>query len=141
MRSPYFKLKVCMEYLNGATHKDIQAKYNISRHTIYKYLRIFDKDFLASIEFYRYIMVELVANGYKDAAKYLHDNGVDVLSSFFGGDLNKFDFEFDAALNSFGPVDLDGENDGNDDEEAQISDETRRKLNAFSLYQPDRERD
>lgn len=144
MHSPYFKLKVCIDYLNGLTHKQITKKYGISRFQIYEYMKVFDKDFVGCLEFYRYIMLELAAKGYDDAAKYLRNSGISILSSFFHGDLKRLGFDFGEAMDALERDVAKREaqqDEENSNKEGQLNDEIRRQINAFTFYQPDREDD
>lgn len=79
--SPTMRLKICNEYMSGkAKAKDVAEKYHISRRTLEYWLSEYKVDYEALIDFYRFIMGELAANGFVKAAEYLRDYAVDILT-------------------------------------------------------------
>ena len=106
--SPTMRLKICNEYMSGkAKAKDVAEKYYISRRTLEYWLSEYKEDYEALIDFYRFIMGELAANGFVKAAEYLRDYAVDILTEndVSGGikPPQSLNLNFDDILKSIAP--------------------------------------
>lgn len=83
--SPTMRLKICAEYLSGRdTAENVAKKYHIATSTLRTWLRRYKKDYASFLDFYRFIMGELAANGFRKAAEYLRDYAVEILTDEIG---------------------------------------------------------
>ena len=88
--SPTMRLKICNEFLSGEakrkglTQKQLCQSYNIGARTLQNWLRDYKNDYEELLDFYRFIMGDLAANGYRKAAEYLRDYAVDIFTDLVG---------------------------------------------------------
>lgn len=114
---PYKRLKIVNEFMRGSgTAQEIADKYGISRRTLFNWCRDFYSDYAAFIEFYKFIMGDLSANGHRRAAEYLRDNAIDILSDVAGSPPPSEELFFDDVV----PTIADISDIGNDSISAQL---------------------
>lgn len=88
--SPLMRLKICTEFITGEakrkgmTQKDLCKKYNIGTRTLQYWLNDYKNDYEEFLDFYRFIMGDLAANGYRKAAEFLRDYAVDIFTDIIG---------------------------------------------------------
>lgn len=88
--SPTMRLKICNEFLSGEakrkglTQKQLCKSYNIGARTLQNWLNDYKNDYEELLDFYRFIMGDLAANGYRKAAEYLRDYAVDIFTDLVG---------------------------------------------------------
>ena len=88
--SPTMRLKICNEFLSGEakrkglTQKQLCESYNIGARTLQNWLNDYKNDYEELLDFYRFIMGDLAANGYRKAAEYLRDYAVDIFTDLIG---------------------------------------------------------
>lgn len=114
--SATMRLKICAEYLSGEakqkglTQKELCKRYNIGTRTLQYWLNEYKNDYEGLLDFYRFIMGDLAANGYRKAAEYLRDYAVDILTDAVGiKPPQSIKFNFDAIL------EMDPKTDGEDE--------------------------
>ncbi|MCM1276699.1 MAG: hypothetical protein NC299_15290 [Lachnospiraceae bacterium] len=102
--SPTIRLKICNEYLsgearrNGLTQRALCKRYNIGVRTLQYWLDEYKNDYEALLDFYRFIMGDLAANGFRKAAEYLRDYAVDILTDASGvAPPQNLELDFDIA--------------------------------------------
>lgn len=90
--SPIMRLKICYEFLSGEakrkglTQKQLCKKYNIATRTLQNWLKEYKNDYEELLDFYRFIMGDLAANGFRKAAEYLRDYAVDIFTDLVGAE-------------------------------------------------------
>lgn len=88
--SPIMRLKICHEFLSGEarqkglTQKQLCKRYNIGARTLQNWLKEYKSDYEELLDFYRFIMGDLAANGFRKAAEYLRDYAVDIFTDLVG---------------------------------------------------------
>lgn len=88
--SPMMRLKICTEYVTGEakrkglTQAQLAKQYHISRRTLQYWLDDYKNDYEGFIDFYRFVMGELAANGFRKAAEYLRDYAIEIMTDMVG---------------------------------------------------------
>lgn len=83
--SPTMRIRICYEYLSGQMKaQDVADKYRISKRTLEYWLNDYKNDYEGIIDFYKFIMGDLAANGFRRAAEYMRDYAVEILTDMLG---------------------------------------------------------